>query len=348
MFDTHLNLLRTMMVEGVVTVAQIDSENCIWSIIDGRLSYFDMKSLKRLNIPQSLSELIQDNPVEFISLGPEESFIVGMRGIGVYRYNKLTHTVEACITSALPDADTWLAYQSSKGTLWLSDRNNFFESYRRKNQTQSIQVDDNIYTIVPDHQHQIWFRSTTNLYCLNSRTLEFSIVNSGVFGEFLIDENDKLYVITNNNHLSVYSIREAGLEFDKEYVMNANILSVCRDNRNRIWMASPRSLGLIDEDGVVSIISTPDNAIITGLYEALPARELFLTTEKGTVYRLQGERFMPIELPVKNPTSFYMNDSDLVIGSYNEGVTFYNLKSKAKQVLTTDDNLGDIHVKTIL
>ncbi len=350
-FDKELNLIETSQIDKVASDVQPDKDGMLWLLFNGQLACYDSNRQKNAELPTELKEFIGSRRVEFFCLGQDAgSLALSIQGEGLYRYEFATRQFVTYQTSRRQVPSAAVSYLGHKGTLWLSDKNGSFTSFSDSNLYETLELNDYALTIAPDHQNQIWFRSFEHLYQMDPVSHQVSDVLNGEVGEFLIDEDDHLYLIKNSTHLKVYDIRGKNLSLIKDYEMAEPIFSVCRDDRKRLWLATPRSLGMIDLAGQLTILPTPENATVTGLYEALPAHDLIMTTEQGTVYRLIGDKFETFSIPVKNPTFYYRDpsSSQMFIGSYNEGVTIFNLETGETINITTKDNLAENHVKTIL
>lgn len=350
-FDKALNLLKTSQIDRVVTDMQAGNDGMLWLLYEGDLGCYDSNSQKYVSLPAELEQLIRLRRVDFICLGQDnQSLGLGVQGLGLYRYDLITHHFETYNTLRRQVPSASLAYLSSRGTLWMSDKAGTFTSFSDSRLYENVELNDYALTIAPDHQDQIWIRSFEHLYHMNPLTRQVTNVLNDEVGEFLIDDEDRLCLIKNSNHLMVYEIHGKSLSLNEDFEMAEAIFSVCLDAKKRLWLATPKSLGMIDKNGQLNVLPTPDNVVVTGLYEALPARDLIMTTEKGVVYRLVGDRFEVFDMPVKNPT-FYYHEPDnpiMLIGSYNEGVTVFNLETTQAFNITNKQNLAENHVKTIL
>lgn len=350
-FDRDLKLLRTSQIDKVVTDMQPGNDGLLWLLFEGRLACYDSNSQKQVSLPADLEQMVGSRHVDFICLAQDGgSLAFGIKGVGMCHFDLTSHQFETYNTIRRQVPSAAVSYLSSRGTLWLSDKGGNFTSFTDSHQFDIVEMDDYALTIASDHQNQIWFRSFGHLYHMDPQTRQITTILSDEVGEFLIDEQDHLCLIINSTHLKVYDIHGKNLSQTRDYEMDEAIFSVCRDKQNRLWLATPKSLGLIDENGQLKTLPTPDNVVVTGMYEALPAHDLIMTTENGVVYRLQGDKFQIFDIPVKNPTFYYheTNSPNLFIGSYNEGVTIFNLETGKSTNITTKDNLAENHVKTIL
>lgn len=350
-FDKSLNLLKTSQIDRVVTDMQAGNDGLLWLLYEGQLECYDSNSQKSASLPGELELLIRQRQVDFICLGQGgQSLGLGIQGLGLYKYDFTTHQYETYNTLRRQVPSASLAYLSSRGTLWMSDKSGTFTSFSDSHLYENVELNDYALTISPDHQKQIWIRSFEHLYHMNPLTRQITNVLNDEVGEFLIDDEDRLCLIKNSNHLMVYEIHGQNLFLDKDFEMDEAIFSVCMDAKKRLWLATPKSLGMVDKNGHLSVLPTPDNVVVTGLYEALPAHDLIMTTEKGVVYRLVDNQFEVFNLPVKNPTFYYHepNNPIMLIGSYNEGVTAFNLETAKAFNITNKQNLAENQVKTIL
>lgn len=326
----------------------------VWALTATGLSMLELKGGEIVEKTNALTRFCQGKRVLFLQTNAAGLVAVGIQHQGIYWYDPQTQLITLASPKQQLHRDSYVCFMDRKGNIWLSNKTTelLFYPYQKSYETillNNLGVQNSyVLTIKADKDNNLWMRTFgTDFLGLDPKTNTVFLTLKGTFGEFIIDRQNTLWLIQNNT-VKHYAIAHHSLTLEKEYVFEQAISSICEDQQGQIWVVSDAKIARLKTDGSISWIKAPADVQINALYEALPARDLIITTHNQGLFKLVNGNLEAFNAPVKSPTYFYHEEGkEFLIASNNEGVIFYDEKTGKTSQLNIANNLSENHVKTI-
>lgn len=356
--DTHLKHIKTLVIPNQAIISGIckDNEGLIWVTTDKGLLCYESHFFRQISLPNTLKTFSNDK-IQFVQNYGSENILIGIRGKGIYAYNKRNQSIIPINRQEKLNRDTYVCFVDSHQNIWLSDKNNGVQFYPQslllENITalQSTLIDPFIKNIFLDKEQHIWVRTTNDIACYdhsNDKILYHSSEDKP-YGCLYIDSRNNLWTITKYNQLNKFSLKEAIPHLEKTITFQSNIFSISEDHTGRIWVSLIDRFAIIDHNNNVTYQFPPKGIAFSSLYSIKPVNRMFLYTMYNGIYELgKDQQFKPLQISTINPNSIHIDhQSNYWIGTFNNGLIYYNAQTKSAVQYDNTSGLTDNNIKAI-
>lgn len=347
----------------------IDKNENIWIVSKGGLAVYNPK-LDLINpIP-----LIKENPEQPINalclaqLKNGEIWVGCGKGIYVYNpKNKRVHHIVANSTNNISANFIKNICQTQDGTIWLATSRGLNKSVSSTNSNYKFKVylqssvensiaNNSVNYLLEDDKHNLWIGTQNGLDYLDTKSENFLHFKNNLTNEVIrtlaFDAKKRLWVGTYDgisvidNFKIVHQIKhDPGVALS---LVDNKIRALFTDKDGSVWIGSyygginywnekQFNFGIIDEGNGRKL----SFKVVSSAVQDNEGNIYFGTEGEGiTVYDEQTNTYNYIKSlgPDKKvgavKTLFLDSPSDLWIGTFNEGLLYYNLKTKSSNVFT--------------
>lgn len=352
--DAHLKQTTSFQTSHPIESFHADQNGHVWIRGTREMTCLDAKT--HTPTPNALTAFCQGKTVLFLNTNHKDLISVGIQNEGIFWYNLKTQEIIQANAWQKLTGSAYVSFMDRDGNVWLSSQTGGEpKCYTYKHLYENIDFSrmglkfSYLLTVEADNNGILWMRSPLDFLGYDPKSHQMVYHQEGLFGVFIIDKKQRIWLISQHSLVDCYEIQGTQLKLIRKYDVGKYMNAICEDPNGNIFVSTADKIVELKEDGSMKWITAPDGAKLTGLYEAIPTNELIITTYGNKTYKFENGKFSNFELPVKSPRFFYHEEGKgYVIGSNNEGLTFYDYNTGVVNKLSTANNLAENQVKTIL